>query len=233
MKPILVVDDDALVLKSVCQVLEDDGFEVIASESGQAALRYLQKQTPALIILDVIMPDLNGIEICRRLKADPIMAKIPIIFLTAKGRPIDRASGLDLGADDYIVKPYEVLELPARVRAVLRRSPGSGGLYDATRTSLDIEEFSLHLTYPRLMVGDTQIDLTTTEHRLVYFLMTHAGEPLSVDSLLQNVWEYPSGVGDPNLVRVHIANLRAKIDLVVPDKNVIVNVRGKGYMFTF
>lgn len=231
MKPILAVDDDELVLKSVRQVLEDEGFEVVAVQSGQEALDYVSHQIPALIILDVIMPGLSGFDVCQRLKADPLLARIPVIFLTAKGRPIDEKTGLDMGADDFITKPYEVLTLPSRVRAILRRISTTAGELSPDQTTLEIADFSLHLNYPRIDVRSHSIDLTTTEHRLAYYLMKNAGDPVSVDALLQNVWEYPPGVGDPNLVRVHIANLRAKITDVFDDHNVIVNVRGKGYMF--
>jgi DNA-binding response OmpR family regulator len=231
MKPILAVDDDELVLKSVRQVLEDEGFEVVAVKSGQEALDYVSRQIPSLIILDVIMPGLSGFDVCQRIKADPILARIPVIFLTAKGRPIDEKTGLDMGADDFITKPYEVLTLPSRVRAILRRFATSSGEISPDQSTLDISVFSLHLNYPRIDVRSQSIDLTTTEHRLAYYLMKNAGDPVSVDLLLQNVWEYPPGVGDPNLVRVHIANLRAKLAEIFDDHHVIVNVRGKGYMF--
>jgi len=121
---ILAVDDDGQVLRSVKRVLESAGFEVHTATNGPEALAMIAHQRPDLVVLDIIMPEMDGIEVCRRIRADPFTARLPILFLTAKGRPTDIAEGLDAGGDDFLTKPFEVVELPARIRALLRRAPG-------------------------------------------------------------------------------------------------------------
>lgn len=227
---ILVVDDDKLVLGSIQEILEDDGFEVRATVSALEALDWISNSQPDLCLLDIIMPEMSGIDLCRRIRSNPFTAKVPIIFLTAKGRPTDVASGLDAGADDYMVKPFEVLELPARIRALLRRVPG--GKLDPESNVIKIANVELNNYSPNVIVRDETIELTSIEHRLLYTLMINAGQPVSVETLLETVWEYPKGVGDPNLVRVHVANLRSKIQFAPDLPQYIRNVRGKGYLFT-
>jgi DNA-binding response OmpR family regulator len=228
MAHILAVDDDEQVLLSIQQLLEDAGHTVTAASSGREALGQLTHQRPELIVLDIIMPEMDGIEVCRRVRADPFLARIPILFLTAKGRPNDIAQGLDAGGDDYLVKPFEVVELPARIRALLRRAPG--GTLDAESDYLVAGDLKLHTTQTEVYVEDKLIPLTTIEHQLLHYLILHAGQPVGADHLLQAVWEYPPGTGNPKLVQVHIANLRAKIE-PQPDKpRYLRNVRGRGYM---
>lgn len=225
---ILVVDDEPQVLHSIELVLEDSGYTVSMASSGQEALDFIAHQRPDLIVLDIIMPEMNGIEVCRRVRADPFVAKLPILFLTAKGRPADVAQGLDAGGDDYLIKPFQVIELPARVRALLRRS--SGGPLDPEAEYLVVGELRLHGTDPEAWIDQRPVQLTTVEHRLLRYLMLHAGRPVSTEQLLEDVWEYPPGTGNPKLVHVHVARLRAKIE---PQSNVpqyVRNVRGRGYM---
>jgi DNA-binding response OmpR family regulator len=227
---ILAVDDEAPVLRSVKRVLEKAGFTVITANSGQEALDMIAKQKPDLVVLDIIMPDMDGLEVCRRIRADPFTAKLPIMFLTAKGRPSDVAQGLDAGGDDFLTKPFEVLELPARVRALLRRAPG--GLLDAQSDYLSVGELKLHTSRREAQVKERVIELTSVEHQLLHCLMMHAGQPVSTEQLLNEVWQYPPGTGDPILVRVHIANLRAKIEDEADKPRYIRNVRGRGYLLT-
>ncbi|HEX3053530.1 MAG TPA: response regulator transcription factor [Aggregatilineaceae bacterium] len=226
---ILAVDDDAPVLRSVKRVLEKAGFEVDTAANGQEALDKIAQRKPDLVVLDIIMPGLDGIEVCRRIRADPFIARLPIVFLTAKGRPSDVAQGLDAGADDFITKPFEVIELPARVRALLRRAPG--GVLDAQSEYLTVGDLKLHSTRCEVQIGERMITLTTIEHQLLHYLMIHAGQPIATEKLLQDVWQYPPGTGDPILVRVHIANLRSKIEPDSETPRYILNVRGRGYLF--
>jgi len=230
MAHILAVDDDAPVLRSVKRVLEKAGFTVSTASNGREALEFIKQQRPDLIVLDIIMPELDGIEVCRRIRADPFLAKLPILFLTAKGRPSDIAQGLDAGGDDFLTKPFEVLELPARVRALLRRAPG--GMLDAESEYLTVGDLKLHSKRFEVEVAGRVVTLTTVEHQLLHYLMMHAGQPISAEQLLEDVWQYPRGIGDPILVRVHIANLRSKIETQPDAPQYIRNVRGRGYMLS-
>jgi DNA-binding response OmpR family regulator len=225
---ILAVDDDEPVLRSVRRVLENAGFTVHTASNGQDALKMIERDRPDLVVLDIIMPGLDGLEVCRRIRADPYIARLPILFLTAKGRPNDVAQGLDAGGDDFLTKPFEVVELPARVRALLRRAPG--GALDTESEYLTVGDIKLHATRAEVHVSGRAIELTSIEHQLLYYLMLHAGQPIPALQLLRDVWQYPAGTGDPILVRVHIGNLRAKIEPQPDSPRYILNVRGRGYV---
>jgi DNA-binding response OmpR family regulator len=225
---ILAVDDDEPVLRSVRRVLENAGFTVHTASNGQDALKMIERNRPDLVVLDIIMPGLDGLEVCRRIRADPYIAKLPILFLTAKGRPNDVAQGLDAGGDDFLTKPFEVVELPARVRALLRRAPG--GTLDTESEYLTVGDIKLHATRAEVHIGGRAVELTSIEHQLLHYLMLHAGQPIPALQLLRDVWQYPVGTGDPILVRVHIGNLRAKIEPQPDTPRYILNVRGRGYV---
>ncbi|MBN1427978.1 MAG: response regulator transcription factor [Anaerolineae bacterium] len=228
MANILAVDDEAQVLRSIGRILEDAGHTVELASNGEQALELIKQQRPDLVVLDIVMPEIDGVEVCRRIRADPFLAKLPVIFLTAKGRPNDIAHGLDAGGDDYLTKPFEILELPARIRALLRRAPG--GVLDPDAEYLEIRKLKLHASRFEVWVDGQLFQLTPIEHRLLHCLMIHAGQPVATDQLLMSVWEYPAGVGDPKLVQVHIANLRAKIEPNTSAPQYIRNVRGHGYI---
>jgi DNA-binding response OmpR family regulator len=228
MAHILAVDDDEPVLRSVKRVLENAGFTVSTASSGKEALSLIANGQPDLVVLDMIMPGLDGLEVCRRIRADPYTAKLPILFLTAKSRPADVAQGLDAGGDDFLTKPFEVVELPARVRALLRRAPG--GPLDAEAEYLVVGDIKLHTKRAEVHIGEQVIELTSIEHQLLHYLMLHAGQPIPALQLLRDVWQYPTGTGDPILVRVHIGNLRAKIEPQPDSPRYVLNVRGRGYV---
>ncbi|MBN1426995.1 MAG: response regulator transcription factor [Anaerolineae bacterium] len=225
---ILVVDDDKDVLISIVEILEDSDYTVKAASNGQAALDLIAKQLPDLVVLDIVMPDMDGLEVCRRIRADPFTSKLPVIFLTARGRATDIVHGLDTGGDDYLTKPFEVIELPARIRALLRRAPG--GVLESGEEYLTIGDMRLHLKQTEVQISGKIIELTPVEHRLLHCLMVHTGQPVSIDQLLQEVWGYPPGVGDPNLVHVHIVKLRGKIEPDSEHPRLIRNLRGRGYV---
>lgn len=222
---IIAVDDDLEVLETLGRVLERENLEVSLASSGKDALMLLRDRVPDLMILDVIMPGMDGITLCQRLRADPRFTALPILFLTAKGSTDDVVAGLDAGADDYVIKPFELAELRARIHALLRRSAHDSPPASAV---IQIRELRLDSDTYQAAVNNHTIQLTSTEHRLLRYLMEHANQALSPGHLLQAVWEYPSNTGDPDLVRAHVRNLRAKIE--VDDQQFIRTIHGVGYM---
>lgn len=229
---ILAVDDDREVLETLGRVLERENLEVQLANSGAQALEILDKRLPDVLILDIIMPGMDGITICRRLRSDERYMTLPILFLTAKGSTDDVVDGLDAGADDYVVKPFELAELRARVQALLRRGMrgGSEGGKDGNENAvLQIHDLRLDSDTYQVNIRDYNVQLTATEHRLLRYLMEHANQALSPGQLLQAVWEYPPDTGDPDLVRAHVRNLRAKIEKS-PDRKFIRTIHGVGYM---
>lgn len=224
---ILAVDDDPEVLETVGRVLRHEAYEVSLASSAAQALVQLEKRTPDLLVLDIIMPEMDGIQLCRQLRRDARFIPLPILFLTAKGSTDDIVSGLDAGADDYVVKPFELAELRARIAALLRR-----GTRDKKSDSvLELNDLRLDSDTYQVEVEDQPIQLTSTEHRLLRYLMEHPNQALSPSHLLQAVWEYPPNTGDPDLVRAHVRNLRAKIEKGARRKY-IRTIHGVGYMIS-
>jgi DNA-binding response OmpR family regulator len=225
MAHILAVDDDPDVLGTLQRVLQRENFEVDTVQSGRKALDYLEDRQPDLMILDIIMPEMDGISVCRQVRRDPRFSALPILFLTAKGSTDDIVEGLDVGGDDYVVKPFELAELRARVHALLRRGARSkqpSRQLQLGNLRLDSDTYQAH-------VRDQTVQLTTTEHRLLRYFIENADQALSLSHLLQAVWEYPEDAGDPDLVRAHVRNLRAKIE-IDPDRKYIRTIHGVGYM---
>lgn len=224
---VMAVDDDPEVLDTLGRVLEREDFDVGLAKSGSEALMMVEKRMPDAMILDIIMPGMDGITLCRQMRRDPRFGALPILFLTAKGSTDDIVDGLDAGADDYVVKPFELAELRARVQALLRRSmreSKSGSIIQLHELKLDSD------TYQVYMRG-YNIQLTSTEHRLLRYLMENPNRALSPGHLLQAVWEYPPNTGDPDLVRAHVRNLRAKIEKN-SDRRYIRTIHGVGYMIS-
>lgn len=225
---ILVVDDDPEVLGTLNRALNRQGYEVNTASSGYEALESLHTNIPDLIILDVMMPGLNGFEVCERIRSNQAYDQVPVLFLTAREHTDDVVEGLDVGGDDYVTKPFELTELQARIRALLRRSER-----DALRTNALIQIGSLLLDSDTCQVSsgeDNAIQLTSTEHRLLRYLMEHTNQALSPSHLLEAVWGYPTNTGDPDLVRAHIRNLRSKLGKLDKSKKFIKTIHGVGYM---
>ena len=223
---IVAVDDESDVLATLGRAIESGDTRVKLVNISTDAEAVIEAERPDLVILDIVMPGVDGITICRRLRATPHFVNLPILFLTAKGRTDDIVAGLDAGADDYVVKPFHVQELRARVAALLRR-----GTRDTQSDSIiTVSEIQLDSRTHQVRIGDNvEIQLTATEHRLMRHLMLHAGQPQSPVYLLQAVWEYPPDTGDPDLVRAHIRNLRAKLSKVTGERY-IDTVHGVGYV---
>jgi two-component system, OmpR family, response regulator RpaA len=224
---VIVVDDDNEVLETLGRVLRHEHYEVSLVSSGAQAYTMLEQRIPDLLILDIVMPELDGITICRQLRRDPRYIALPILFLTAKGSTDDIVTGLDAGADDYVVKSSELAELRARIAALLRR----GARDKSGNSTLQLNDLKLDSYTYQVMIRDQTIQLTSTEHRLLRYLMEHPNQALSPSHLLQAVWEYPPNTGDPDLVRAHVRNLRAKIERGNNPKY-IRTIHGVGYMIS-
>ncbi len=208
---ILIVDDDDDVVGAVQRRLRRHSHEARAAYNGQQALQAIQDRLPDLVILDIMMPGMDGIEVCRRLRADPSTEGVPILFLTAKGKLEDKIEGFEAGADDYLTKPFEIQELELRVKALLRRS--LWGKPEGTQERpLEVGDLTLDPRTFEVQVNEKRVLLTPVEFELLHHLMVHREEVISSERLLQEVWKYPPGTGAPDLVRVHIKNIRDKIE---------------------
>jgi DNA-binding response OmpR family regulator len=211
MSEILVVDDDRDVAQSIELSLRRRGFRVTLAHSGVEALKTLRRYRPDLVILDILMPGMSGLEVCRHLRADPNTVELPVIFLTARGQEQDRIDGLRAGADDYLSKPFNLEELLLRVKAVLRRAQQD----PVQERPAELVAGGLHLdcrTFEVTTEAKEGVLLTPTEFDLLYYLMSNAGQVFSSDRLLQEVWDFPYDTGSTDLVRAHIKNLREKIE---------------------
>jgi len=223
---ILAVDDDRNNLKMLAFLLGEEGYEVLTAETGRAALALLDSHHPDLVILDVMMPQMDGLEVCRRIRQT---MDIPIIILSAKGETTDKVLGLELGADDYLPKPFEPSELLARVKAVLRRSEIS--TFDDSQVAIAIGGLRLDPVGNRVVLEKgTVIDLTPIEFRLLHCLMRNAGRTLNHDFLMSHAWGYEYE-GYSNQIAVYIRRLRSKVEEDPTNPKYIATVRGLGYRF--
>ncbi|MGI8641804.1 MAG: winged helix-turn-helix domain-containing protein [Pyrinomonadaceae bacterium] len=220
---ILIIEDDADIAESLEYNFKREGFRPVVAESGEKGLRLAldEKHPPALIILDLMLPGMSGMELCRRLRREPLTEKTPIIMLTAKAAETDKIAGLDIGADDYIVKPFSVKEVVARVRAVLRRvEKDTLQNYKNDRLAIDFADM-------RVLCGDENVKLTRKEFALLTHLIKSAGRVATRQNLLDNVWGY-SYFGDTRTLDVHIRRLRQKLG---DCGGCIETVVGVGYRF--
>lgn len=223
---ILIVDDDAPNVKMISFLLREEGYDVVSVDNGAAALELVDRERPDLIILDVMMPHMDGFEVCRRIRQ---RLDVPIIFLSAKGETADKVTGLQLGADDYLAKPFEPAEFMARVKAVLRRADSSTA--DEAQTKLTVGELSLEPLSNRVLFADgRKVDLTPIEFRLLYCLMRNAGRILSHDLLMNAVWGYDYE-GYSNQIAVYMHRLRLKLEQDPEHPRYLSTVRGLGYKF--
>lgn len=243
---ILVIEDDEIVARTIERCLRGGEFRVRLAPSGVEGLRAARREVPNLVILDVIMPGMDGYAVCREMRGDPVLSDIPILFLTAKTKDEDKITGFTAGADDYLGKPFNVDELILRLRAILRRTQR----IDAHKVSQPVEaeaavtgergshgeriltigKYSLNTrTYEFEGPKSGKIRLTPVQYDLLYHLMNHTGEIFSPARLLDEVWDYPSDAGSPDLVRVHIKNLRERIEDDPRNPTFIKTIAGYGY----
>ena len=220
---ILVVDDD----KNICELLrlyiEKDGFQVVIANDGKRALEMFRTEQPDLIMLDIMLPELDGWQVCREIRKE---SQCPIIMLTAKGEVFDKVLGLELGADDYVVKPFDAKEVVARIKAVLRRS-GAGD--NAGVKEVKYDKLSINLTNYELRVNGVQVDTPPKEMELIYHLASNPNRVFTRDQLLDEVWGFDY-YGDSRTVDVHVKRLREKLEGVSP-KWELKTVWGVGYKF--
>lgn len=227
-KTILIVDDEKDIVDLVAYNLEQEGFAVVKAYDGDTALRLVHSRKPDLAILDLMMPGIQGMEVCTMIRKNPATASLPVIILTAKSDQVDKVLGLEMGADDYVTKPFHVRELVARVRALLRRAEiasetDQAGTFNFEGLQID------YGTYEVAVEGKT-VALGPMEIKLLKFLTAHPGRVYSRDQLLDHVWGDESFV-EPRTVDVHISRLRAAIEKDKEKPHYILTVRGIGYKF--
>ena len=219
----LAVDDEEHITELIAMALGFQGFEVDRAATGREALTSIERRRPDLVVLDVMLPDLDGFEVARRLRqAEGAGARVPIIFLTARDTTQDKIEGLRLGSDDYVTKPFSIEELVERVKAVLRRSSGVGpGEQRLSYADLELDEETRDVWRQGKLVT-----LTVTEYKLLHYLLANARKVLTRDQILEQVWDY-TFAGNASVLETYISYLRHKIDDVDPP--LIHTVRGVGY----
>jgi phosphate regulon transcriptional regulator PhoB len=228
MPKVLIIDDEKDIVELIAYNLENERFSVLKAFDGEAALRMIKSKKPDLAILDLMLPGMSGIDVCKAVRANPEISDLPIIMLTAKTDEVDKIIGLELGADDYMTKPFSVKELMARVRTVLRRSQDAKKSPAKERfqySGLNINYASCHVA-----VNGKPVNLSPTELKLLFFFSEHPGRVYTRDQIIDNVW------GDgmfitPRAVDVHIRRLRSQIEKDVEKPKYILTVRGFGYKF--
>ena len=222
---ILVVDDEDLLVKGIRFNLQNDGYEVITGSNGLEAVQMAQTQSPDLIVLDVMMPEMDGLTACSKIRE---FSNVPIILLTAKADDMDKLMGFEQGSDDYLTKPFNILELKARIRALLRRSGASGSEQNAK--CLTIGTISLDLNGRNAYRSGQLVDLTAKEFDVIEFLMHNPNHVYSREALLDTIWAYEYR-SDIRTVDVHIRRLREKLEENPAEPNYIMTKWGVGYYF--
>ena len=229
LKPkILIVDDEPEAVELVEFNLRQAGFDTFSAADGAEALRKAKAHSPVLVVLDVMLPEVDGLEVCKLLRRDPATTSVPIIMLTAKGEEEDRVRGLELGADDYVTKPFSPRELVSRIKAVLRRTEGATG---SMHGLIEVDN-RLKIDFDRreIWLEGKLVKLRPTEYRLLFHLVQNTGWVVSHDQLLQKVWGYEYR-DEPHYVRLYINYLRQKLEKDPANPKYILTERGVGYRF--
>ena len=224
---IYIVEDDRNIQEIELFALKNSGYQATGFETAKEFYKALNEKLPELILLDIMLPGIDGFEVCRTLKSDAVLARIPVIMLTARDEEIDKALGLELGADDYAVKPFSTRELLARIKAVLRRSAPA----QPQQNKLSAGSLSMDFSAYEAFAAGHRLALTPKEYELLKLFVTNPGRAFSRDELLEKVWGYEY-YGDTRTVDVHIRHLRAKLtEADAALENAIGTVRGVGYRF--
>ncbi len=224
---ILTADDDPQLLRLIARNLELEDYQVLVASDGQQALEQIEQHAPDLVLLDVMMPRMDGFTVCQRVRE---FSAVPIIIVTARGQDQDKVRGLDLGADDYLTKPFSIEELLARVRAALRRAHFTASEQaHAMHTTTTIGDLSIEYAQHLVRMGEQEIELTPTEYRILAYLAQNAGHVVTQDLLLEHVWgsEY---VGEGHMLQVNINRLRHKIEPDPMHPRYILTKVGIGYL---
>jgi DNA-binding response OmpR family regulator len=223
---ILTADDDPQLLRLVARNLELEDYEVLVASDGKQALEQIEQRAPELVLLDVMMPRMDGFTVCQRVRE---FSAVPIIIVTARGQDQDKVRGLDLGADDYLIKPFSIEELLARVRAVFRRAQFTASEQAHTMRTTTIGELSIEYVQHLVKMGEREIELTPTEYRILVYLAQNSDHVVTQDLLLEHVWgsEY---VGEGHMLQVNINRLRRKLEPDPAHPRYILTKVGIGYL---
>jgi len=225
-KRILAIDDEPVIIKGLKFSLEQDGYSVDAAYDGEEALSKFSSNSYDLIILDVMLPKMNGIEVCQKIREK---SNIPIIMLTAKGEDMDKILGLEYGADDYMTKPFNILELKARIKSIFRRA--SGAKEQDKSEIIEVKDMVINLANRSVTIDGKEVNLTAKEFDLLQLFATNRGKVFSRENLLEIIWKYDY-LGDLRTVDVHIRRLREKIERNPSQPEFIFTKWGVGYYFT-
>lgn len=224
---ILIVDDEEHIIELIKFNLENNGYKVVCANNGNDAVKLAKSEIPQLVLLDLMIPGIDGYDVCREIRKDPSISTIPVIMITAKSEEIDKILGLELGADDYITKPFSVREMVARVKAILRRAKTQ--YPDDTYAIGDINiDFQKH----EIIKNNNKIELTLKEFELLQILIKNKGRVMTRDFLLDKVWGYEY-MGETRTVDVHIRHLRQKVEDDDKNPKYIETIRGIGYRFNY
>ena len=227
-RTILVVEDETTLRETLVDALETEGFRVLGAADGRAALTRFRADKPDLVLLDLMLPELSGIEVCRIIRAE---SGVPIVMLTAKDSELDKVVGLELGADDYVTKPFSLRELSARIRALFRRSDQLAASSDAAGPPIvDLGRVQVDLAGHRLLRDGEALAIKPKAFELLAFLLRHPGQAFTRDQLLEHVWGYDYG-GETRTVDVHVHWLRSTLEDDAAQPQFIHTVRGVGYVF--
>jgi len=224
---VVIIEDEKDIVELVRYNFRKEGFEVESFGRGREGLDFLRRNPVDIVLLDILLPDDDGFNICRRLRADDRLRALPVIFLTAKGEEVDRVLGLEIGGDDYVVKPFSPRELVARVKAVLRRQERVA----EKREVVEVGSLRLDTRTQEVTVGGRSVQLSTLEFKLLYHLASHPRHVFNRDRLLDEVWGRDRFV-TPRTVDVHIRRLREKIEALPNRPQFLQTVRGSGYRFS-